>query len=167
MSPYPTANAVSAGGVVFRQQDHQVDIALILVGPKLRWQLPKGTLNPDEQIEQAALREVREETGIVAELLDLLERIEYWFYATRAGQRVRFHKFVHFYLMRFQSGDVKDHDHEVEEARWVEIDEAIEMLAFDSEKKIVEKARDWIWKEINTGAKKDIQPSQQKDIGHA
>jgi len=162
MSPSPTINAVSAGGVVFRQQANQVDIALILVGPKLRWQLPKGTLNPDEQIEQAALREVREETGIEAELLDLLERIEYWFYATRAGQRVRFHKFVYFYLMRYQSGDVRDHDHEVEEARWVEVNEAIEILAFESEKKIVSTARDWILKEEKNSVKKDSQPSRLK-----
>jgi 8-oxo-dGTP diphosphatase len=162
MNPLPTANAVSAGGVVFRQQDHQVDIALILVGPKLRWQLPKGTLNPHELAEQAALREVREETGLEAELLDLLERIEYWFYASRGGHRVRFHKFVHFYLMRFISGNVNDHDQEVEEARWFEIHEAIDMLAYESEKKMVRKARELILAIENADAKKGAGESHRQ-----
>jgi 8-oxo-dGTP pyrophosphatase MutT (NUDIX family) len=162
MSPLPTANAVSAGGVVFRQQDHQIDVALILVGPKLRWQLPKGTVNPDELIEQAAQREVREEAGIEAELLDLLERIEYWFYATRDGRRIRFHKFVHFYLMRYLSGNVSDHDHEVEEARWVEINEAIKILAFESEKNMVRKTREWLQAQEHDYTKPDTQPKHQE-----
>jgi 8-oxo-dGTP pyrophosphatase MutT (NUDIX family) len=163
MSPLPTANAISAGGVVYRKRDHQTDVALILVGPKLRWQLPKGTVNTNEKIEQAALREVREETGLQAELLNLLERIEYWFYATQDGQRVRFHKFVHFFLMRFISGNVSDHDQEVEEARWVEINEAIDLLAFESEKKMVRKTRAWVLKNDSTGASQDLQPNQPKE----
>jgi|WetSurMetagenome_2_1015567.scaffolds.fasta_scaffold339760_2 8-oxo-dGTP diphosphatase len=167
MSPIPTANLVSAGGVVFRQQGDQVDVALILVAPNLRWQLPKGTVNLDEKIEQAALREVREETGIQAELLNLLERIEYWFYATREGHRVRFHKFVHFYLMRFISGDVNDHDHEVEEARWVDINEAIDMLAFESEKKMVRKTRDWILAKEHAENHPHAQPNRQEGGANA
>ena len=144
MSPLPTEYQVSAGGVVCRQEGDRVEVVLILVGPKNRWQLPKGTINPGEQIEEAALREVREETGIEAELLDLIERIEYWFYASRNGRLVRFHKFVYFFLMRFITGNVSDHDHEVEEARWVEINQAIDMLSFESEKEMVQKTRAWI-----------------------
>ena len=124
MNPLPTANQVSAGGVVFRKSEDQVEVALILVGPKNRWQLPKGAVNPEEEIEHAALREVREETGIDADLLDIIERIEYWFYALRGGHRIRFHKYVYFFLMQFRSGNVADHDHEVIEARWVEINQA-------------------------------------------
>jgi NADH pyrophosphatase NudC (nudix superfamily) len=59
----------------------------------------------------------------------------------KSGERVRFHKFVHFYLMKYVSGDVADHDHEVSESRWVKIDDAIKMLAFKSEKETVEKAK--------------------------
>src|SRR5512146_1291291 len=158
MSPLPTANQTSAGGVVFRQQDHHVDVALILVGPKLRWQLPKGTVNPGEKIEQAAQREVREEAGIEAELIELIERIEYWFYATHQGRRTRFHKYVYFYLMRFCSGDVNDHDHEVEEARWVEINQAIAMLAFESEKEMVRKSQAWIAGREKIDSRQNPQP---------
>lgn len=140
MSPIDTITQVSAGGVVYRRLAEKIEVVLILVGPNARWQLPKGTIDEGESNEQAALREVREETGLQADLLDLLERIEYWFYANRASKRVRYHKFVFFYLMEYRSGDVSDHDHEVEEARWFEIGEAIQKLAFESEKNVVQKA---------------------------
>lgn len=135
-----TETQISAGGVAFRKQENQVEVALILVGPRARWQLPKGAINDNEQVEDAALREVREETGIEASLIEPLDRIEYWFYATRDGKRIRFHKFVHFFLMEYRSGSVEYHDHEAEEARWVEIVEALDLLAYDSEREIVRKA---------------------------
>jgi len=141
MSAMPTVTQISAGGVAYRQEGGKVEVALILVGPRDRWQLPKGAVDKDEKEEDAALREVREETGLNAELVRLIERIEYWFYASRAGQRTRFHKYVIFYLMQYLSGQVSDHDDEVIEARWVEIDQAIEMLAYESEKGIVRKAK--------------------------
>ncbi len=141
MSSQSTATQVSAGGVAYREQRDHVEVALILVGPKERWQLPKGAVNQNEKIEDAAQREVREEAGIETELLDLIDRIDYWFYVSRSKQRTRFHKFVYFYLMRYISGDVNDHDNEVIEARWVEIDQAIRQLAFDSEKEMVRQAK--------------------------
>jgi 8-oxo-dGTP pyrophosphatase MutT (NUDIX family) len=130
--------------VAFRQVDGRTEIALILVGPRQRWQLPKGLVNRDEEPEQAAQREVREEAGIDTHLLEQLDRIEYWFYATRGGKRSRVHKFVFFYLMEYVSGNVTDHDQEVEEARWVEIEQAVAMLSFDSEKALVRKAHERI-----------------------
>lgn len=144
MSDGSTETQVSAGGVAFRQLNTRIEVALILVGPRGRWQLPKGTVNKNERNEDAAQREVREEAGIETELIDALDHIDYWFYAFRNGVRVRFHKFVHFYLMRYRSGKVEDHDHEVEEARWVEINQGIEMLAFESERAILRKAQERI-----------------------
>ena len=135
-----TETQVSAGGVVVRRIRGRPHVALICVGPKRRWQLPKGLVERGEAPEAAATREVREEAGVEAELTAPVDTIEYWYVATRGGERVRYHKRVHFFLFRYRSGDVADHDHEVLEARWVPAAEAGEMLAFENERQVVEKA---------------------------
>jgi len=144
MSTLPTREQVSAGGVVFRRRAGRTHVALISVGERRRWQLPKGLVGAGEPVERAALREVREETGLEAEVLAPLETVEYWYVSTERGARVRFHKFVHFFLLRHAGGRVSDHDHEVNEARWFEIDEARDALAFANEKRVVERAREMI-----------------------
>jgi len=145
MSGIPTKTQTSAGGVVFRRRGARVEVVLIAVGDTNRWQLPKGLIDAGEEVETAALREAREETGVLSELVALIDKIEYWYYSTnRSGGRVRFHKFVYFYLLRYLSGDVRDHDAEVNEARWVEIGEARTMLAFAGERKVVERAREML-----------------------
>jgi 8-oxo-dGTP pyrophosphatase MutT (NUDIX family) len=101
-------------------------------------------VDPGESPEVTAVREVREEAGIESERIALIETIEYWYRSVRNGQPVRYHKYVHFYLLEYRSGDVSNHDHEVEEARWVSFDEAREMLEFKSEREVVEKARKMI-----------------------
>ena len=141
-----TRDQVSSGGVAFRWQDLEPEIAIVSVKPSLRWQLPKGIVDPGESPEITAVREVREEAGIETDLLSLIETIEYWYRSTKYGKPVRFHKFVHFYLLSYRSGDVTEHDHEVAEARWVSFEEAMEMLAFKSERKVVEKAKEMIGK---------------------
>ena len=142
MAKITTKTQTSAGGVAYRETGGKIEIALISVGAAGRWQLPKGTIDQGEQPEVAALREVREEAGIQAELVGPLETIEYWYASRERSEPVRFHKFVHFYLMRYLAGDTADHDHEVNEARWVKIDQALEMLAFESERKVVQQARE-------------------------
>ncbi|MDT8307465.1 MAG: NUDIX hydrolase [Anaerolineae bacterium] len=139
MADITTQTQVSAGGVVFRAQGTAIEIAVIGVEAKgeERWQLPKGIVGANEEPEETALREVREETGLRAETVAPLETIEYWYVGRRGDRRIRYHKFVHFYLMRYLSGDVADHDHEVTEARWVDIDEAARMLTFKSEREVV------------------------------
>ncbi|SRR6266508_2470126 len=144
MGKIQTKPQVSSGGVVYRQTQDTIEIIIIAVGEKRRWQLPKGLVNRGENPDQTALREVREETGIDSILLDLIDKIEYWYYGQSGSKRIRFHKVVHFYLLEFQSGNTEDHDQEVEEARWVEIDEAQELLAFKSEKEIVRKAKEMV-----------------------
>jgi 8-oxo-dGTP pyrophosphatase MutT (NUDIX family) len=141
MAKAPVLTQISAGGVAFRKQKDQIEVALISVGSDERWQLPKGLIDSGEATEAAALREVREEAGVETELIQLIDKVEYWYYSTQRGQRVRFHKFVYFFLLRYLSGDVHDHDKEVNEARWVEIDQAHDMLAFKSEKQIVQQAK--------------------------
>jgi 8-oxo-dGTP diphosphatase len=140
---------VSAGGVVYRSKGSLLEVCIILVeGGRegQRWQLPKGLVDPGEDAAVTAVREVREETGLEAELEELIEKIEYWYVSGTGERRVRFHKFVHLYLLRYLSGDVEDHDHEVIEARWVSPDEAVRMLAFDNEKQVVRRAVEFIEK---------------------
>lgn len=137
---------VSAGGVAFRWTGVEPQIAIVSMKPKLRWQLPKGIVDPGESPEVTAVREVREEAGVETERLSLIETIEYWYRSFRNGKPVRYHKFVHFYLLKYTGGDVADHDHEVEEARWVSFEEALELLEFKSEREVVEKAQQMIAK---------------------
>jgi 8-oxo-dGTP diphosphatase len=144
MDKVPTRRQVSAGGVAFRVRGQRTEVAIISVGDNSRWQLPKGLVNRGELTESAAVREVREEAGVETEMVSPIDAIEYWYFSSLAGKRVRFHKLVYFYLLRYKSGNVRDHDHEVNEARWVTMDRALEMLAFSSEKKVVEKAKQLI-----------------------
>jgi 8-oxo-dGTP pyrophosphatase MutT (NUDIX family) len=139
----PVRTQVSAGGVAFRESGGGWDVALVLVGPaaKPRWQLPKGLVEPGETPEAAAIREVREEAGVETQLVAPLDKVEYWYAGTEPdGQRVRYHKFVHFFLLRYVTGNVEEHDREVREARWVPLGEAPGRLAFASERRVVERA---------------------------
>jgi 8-oxo-dGTP pyrophosphatase MutT (NUDIX family) len=136
----PTVRQVSAGGVATRRRRGGVEVVLIAVGTPPRWQLPKGLVEADETPEDAAVRETREETGIEAEVVAPIETIEYWYVGTRDGARARFHKFVHFFLMEAQGGDVAHHDHEVHDAEWVRAADASRRLAFANERRVVEAA---------------------------
>jgi 8-oxo-dGTP pyrophosphatase MutT (NUDIX family) len=144
MSTFETKEQVSAGGVVYRRRGGKTEVALISVGEQERWQLPKGLVGRGETPEAAALREVAEETGLTCEIEGELERVEYWYFSKGGARRVRFHKFVHFYLMRYLSGDVSGHDDEVNEARWFGVEEAEGMLAFKGEKKALSEAREML-----------------------
>lgn len=135
-----TIDQVSAGGVAYRQAGGGIEIAIILTMPERRWQLPKGMLDPGETEREAALREVREEAGIETDLIDAIDQTEYWFTADRDGVRSRFHKRVHWFLLHYVAGDVEDHDHEVAEARWASVDDALSMLEFKNERDVVGKA---------------------------
>lgn len=130
----------SAGGVVYRRGHNGAEFAFIRVGDQDRWQLPKGLVDEGESLEEAALREVREETGLNCRIISPLSPIDYWFTASYEGPSTRYHKHVHFFLMEFVSGDTADHDHEVEEVRWFGSDVALPTLAFDSERKVLSEA---------------------------
>lgn len=139
----PVRDQTSAGGIVYRIVDGRADVVLIGVGQN-RWQLPKGLVEAGEKPEITAVREAREEAGVESEVVDHIETIEYWFAGLDGGERVRFHKRVHLFLLRYLSGDPKDHDWEVTEARWVSVEEAVTQLTFGSERSVAEKARDLI-----------------------
>ena len=138
----PVREQVSAGGVVFRGEKDATEVVIVAVGGQNRWQLPKGLVDLGEKPEITAVREAKEEAGVESEVVQHLETIEYWFAGLDGGQRVRFHKHVHFYLLRYIAGDTANHDWEVNEARWVPIDDATRQLTFDSERRVMERARE-------------------------
>lgn len=140
-----TQDQISAGGVAFRRGKKKLEMVIVSVKPSLRWQLPKGIMDPGETAEVTAVREVKEEAGVATELLELIDTVEYWYQRVQYGRRIRYHKLVHFYLLQYLDGSVKDHDHEIAEARWVKFDMAMDMLAFRSEREVVEKAQEMIW----------------------
>jgi 8-oxo-dGTP pyrophosphatase MutT (NUDIX family) len=102
------------------------------------WALPKGTPEPDETIEQTALREVREETGVEVEPDGLIGEVKYWF--SRPQDGVRYYKTVHHFLLRPVGGDPSLHDHEFDEVRWFPVQEALRLLTYRNEAKILRQA---------------------------
>jgi 8-oxo-dGTP pyrophosphatase MutT (NUDIX family) len=124
----------SAGGVVVRDRDVIVIVPVRrdARGNRVR-ALPKGHPDGDETPAQAAAREVAEETGVSAEQIDKLGDIEYSY--ERAGRRIA--KKVSFFLFEYRSGSVEDHDHEIEEALWMPLEEAAQALSFEGERRIV------------------------------
>ena len=130
---------VSAGGVVVRG-DETVVIVPRKPGPEGQrtLALPKGHPDTGETLEDAATREVREETGIQGRLLRHLGDVEYRYRRKNGKPRP---KKVTFYLFEYLSGDVADHDHEVEEALWMPLEEARSALTFPGEREMVERAR--------------------------
>jgi len=111
-------------------------VALIATRGRTRWGLPKGAVSAGETSEQAALREVLEETGLEARIIQPLDKIEYFF---RAGGTL-IHKSVDFYLMIYTAGQLTPQLSEVDDVEWVALPDAIQRASFDSEKKLLEMA---------------------------
>jgi 8-oxo-dGTP pyrophosphatase MutT (NUDIX family) len=132
------ASEFSAGGVVVNDAGEVVVIVptrRAADGSKVL-ALPKGHPDGDETAADAALREIREEAGVDAVLVEKLGDVRYWY--QRGGQRIA--KVVSFFLFRYVSGHVDDHDHEVEEARWMPAAEAAEALSYPGERDMVRRA---------------------------
>ena len=129
---------LSYGGVVVRGEIAAGTAEVVAIVPrgKHTLALPKGGANPDEPPEVTAEREVREETGVTAALRTELGDVTYWY--RRTGLRVR--KTVRFYLFDYVEGTTDDHDHEVDEARWIPLQEARTALSFPGERDMIERA---------------------------
>jgi 8-oxo-dGTP pyrophosphatase MutT (NUDIX family) len=125
----------SAGGLVIRNLRGRPHLAVVRVRDQI-FALPKGHPEPGESTQDAALREVREETGLEATPVEKLGDIRYWY--ARDGDRVL--KIVSFFLLRYRSGRLEDHDHEVEEALWIPLEEAPARLAYRGEKEMAKTA---------------------------
>jgi 8-oxo-dGTP pyrophosphatase MutT (NUDIX family) len=123
----------SAGGLCIRSIDGRDHVAAIRVKGGKVLALPKGGIEDGEEAADAARREVREEAGVEGELVEKLGDIEYW-YVRRNGTRVL--KTVSFFLLEYRSGDVEDHDHEVDSAEWIPLEDAEELLQYKGEKQM-------------------------------
>lgn len=130
------ARATSAGGVVYRHTAEGPEIVLAHRRSPALWALPKGTPSAGETLEETALRETSEETGLRVVIEATIGPISYVF----VRGSTRFDKTVHFYLMRPVGGDLGDHDHEFDDARWVPLAEALSLLSYPTERSVVEQA---------------------------
>ncbi len=141
----PLEREFSAGGLVYRRRAGECEV--VLAGRKhaqtgeLVWTIPKGHLEPGESSEDAAVREVREETGIEARVEERLGDVTYWF-ARRDehGKPVRIFKRVRFFFMRATGGRFADRDEEMDAVQWFPLDEAERTVSFENERALVRRA---------------------------
>lgn len=134
-----TIKQTSAGGVVFKQDENNIKVIIATRQKNKIYCLPKGHIEANESEEQAALREVKEEAGVTAKIIAKIGKISYWFYSKEENARI--FKNVHFYLMQYLNGSVSNHDAELEEVNWVDINEANNLLTYKSEKEMMQKAQ--------------------------
>jgi 8-oxo-dGTP pyrophosphatase MutT (NUDIX family) len=135
----PTTKEVSAGGVVYRRADDGIEVVLASRRTRrgqLAWGLAKGGIEIGETREQAAIREVREETGLTADIEVDLGDTKYMY----VWDDIRIRKTVHFFLMRHTGGNVDERDDEMEEIRWFPMDRAIKRAAYRGERDMLVKA---------------------------
>lgn len=141
MARLRSTTATSAGGIVVRLEGGRPSL---VVGLRRRdgdrhggtWTLPKGTPDPGEDVEQTAVREVEEETGLRVRIISPLPSIEYTF--VQGGARI--HKTVHYFVMEPVGGALARHDHEFERVRWVRFEDARSLLTFETERVLVDTA---------------------------
>lgn len=145
--PQPNIKVISAGGLVFRQSDALIETLLcgkarpgnLGEAAPLTWRLPKGTPEYGETVAETARREVQEETGVRVNVLAPITSIRYFFVGRDDG--VRYDKTVYFYLMEPLGGSTSDHDAEFDVVEWHSYEQALELLDYDNERSVLEKAR--------------------------
>ena len=128
----------SSGGVIFRKTKSGVRVALISRQGGKVWCLPKGLIEKGESVQETALREVQEETGLVGKIVRKLGEVEYWYVSDE--EKTKFFKKVSFFLLQHKGGDIRDHDFEVDEVAWFPIAAAAEKMTYPSERKLMRKA---------------------------
>lgn len=129
----------SAGGVVFKVENGKILILVAQHSYHHGWVFPKGLIGDSikgEKKEATAVREVEEETGAKAEIIEPIEPVTYWY--NFEGQKIK--KTVYYFVMKFVGGDITQHDFEMENVEWVEMDNVLEKLTYKSDKEVFIKA---------------------------
>lgn len=134
--PSPIKVKTSAGGVLFEKRGDGIRVVLIKPAYGHVLTLPKGEIDEGETEEEAALREVREETGLRGKIIDKLDSVTYWYFLKR--ENVKYRKTVHYFMMRFVDGNIEDHDHEVEEVFWMSLEDARKSVRYRSDAKMLD-----------------------------
>lgn len=125
----------SAGGIVFKKEGGKIYILLCKHSSNHTWVFPKGLIgdhNKGEKKEETAIREVKEETGVDAKIIEPLKPIAFWYKFN--GELIK--KTVYYYLMEYVSGDTTQHDFEMEAVEWVPIEEVNDRLSHKSDKQL-------------------------------
>ncbi|MGV8124627.1 MAG: NUDIX domain-containing protein [Candidatus Xenobiia bacterium LiM19] len=130
---------ISAGGVVYKKEGGRYKICLVAKKNKRVWALPKGRLNPGENLEETAQREIAEETGLLTEVHEKLDEISYYFYWK--DENVFYHKTVYFYMMPVIKENYCQRDTEVDAVIWLTLGEAYKKLTYLNEKEVMKKAQ--------------------------
>lgn len=138
---------VSSGGVVYRNRDDSFDIVLCGRLKDHLWSLPKGTPVPGENLEDTAVREVSEETGLEVIIQTKVGVINYSFVNTL--KNIKYNKHVHFYLMYQTGGSFDKHDHEFDSVQWFPIEEAQNIVTYENEIGVILKAKELLTMEPN------------------
>jgi len=138
----PVERAVSAGGIVYRLANNGVEVVICGRSSDGVWGLPKGTPKEGESLEETAIREVSEETGLDVRILDKIGVVEYWF----AADGTRYHKWVHHFLMEGTGGDTSKHDSEYDKVEWRPVQDGLRTLTFRNEANMLAKALEMIRK---------------------
>ncbi len=137
----------SAGGVVFKNDSDKILILVAQHSQHHGWVFPKGLIDDDkkghkETHEEAALREVEEETGVKGRILKPLSPVTYWY----VWEKEEIKKTVYYFIMEYVSGDITEHDMEMENVEWLSIDEVENRLTFPTDKKVWQEAKELIAK---------------------
>jgi len=130
----------SAGGIIFKKQGEENLILVCQHSLHHGWVFPKGLIGDQikgEKKEETALREVEEETGVKGKIIKLLVPVDYWYFFE--GEKI--HKTVYYFLMEYLSGDIAEHDIEMENVEWLPEAEVEKRLTYPSDKKVWQEAR--------------------------